>query len=254
MSTFGGTRPIAIVTGAARRVGLASAKALARSRCDLVITYRQSGAEAEEAVSELLRLGAAARADRIDLNDLESTEAWAARLATELPRIDVLVHNASEYQATPLAQVTGDSLLENYRVHVGAPALVTKRLAGRLRASTLLGGGAVVCMCDIHAMGRPRKDHLPYAVSKAALVELVRSLALELAPQVRVNGVAPGAVAFAEEGRDADPKMQERYLARVPLGRVGTPEEAAEVVRWLALDATYVTGQILRVDGGRWIT
>jgi pteridine reductase len=91
-------------------------------------------------------------------------------------------------------------------------------------------------------------------MSKAALGEMVRGLALELAPGVRVNGVAPGVVAFPETGEENSPEMQARYLKRVPLGREGTVEEAAEAVRWLALVATYTTGQVVRVDGGRWVT
>jgi pteridine reductase len=115
------------------------------------------------------------------------------------------------------------------------------------------GGGSIVAMCDIHAMGRPRKEYLAYSMSKAALAEMVQTLARELAPRVRVNGVAPGVVVFAESGADADPAMQKAYLSRVPLGRSGTPEDAARAVRWLAMEATYVTGEIVRLDGGRWL-
>jgi pteridine reductase len=240
-----------MITGAARRVGLASATALAKAGCDLVITYLRSADEALAAAQGLSGLGADVRAERLDLNDLPGAEARAQRLARELPRLDVLVHNASVYAPTPLAGLTAEQLLENFRVHAAAPALLTRQLAPLLSRSPLPGGGAVVCMCDIHAMGRPRKDHLAYAMSKAALAELVRSLAVDLAPRVRVNGVAPGAVAFADSGQDADPEMQRKYIARTPLGRSGTPEEAAEAVRWLALDATFTTGEIVRVDGGR---
>jgi pteridine reductase len=248
-----GSRPVALVTGAARRVGRASAQALARAGCDVVITFRVSAGEAEESARELAGLGAAARVERLDLNDMEGAAHWAARLAAELPRLDVLVHNASVYRPSPLAEMTAETLLENFRVHAAGPALLTKHLALMLSRSPLKGGGAVVCMCDIHAMGRPRRDYLAYSISKAALEEMVRTLAVELAPAVRVNGVAPGAVAFAESGPDADPEMQRRYLSRVPLERSGTVEEAAEVVRWLALDATYITGEIVRVDGGRFL-
>jgi pteridine reductase len=108
-------------------------------------------------------------------------------------------------------------------------------------------------MCDIHASERPRKNFAAYSMSKAALEQMVRVLALELAPKVRVNGVAPGVVAFPDSGAESDPEMQARYLKRVPLARSGTPEEAAEAVRWLALDATYTTGEVVRVDGGRWL-
>jgi pteridine reductase len=108
-------------------------------------------------------------------------------------------------------------------------------------------------MCDIHAGDRPRRNFVAYNMSKAALEQMVRTLALDLAPKVRVNAVAPGAVAFPESGYESDPAMQERYLRRVPLQRVGTVDEAAEAVRWLALDATYTTGLVVRVDGGRWL-
>ncbi len=113
------------------------------------------------------------------------------------------------------------------------------------------GGGAVVAMADIHAMGLPRPAFSAYAMSKAALVEMVRSLARELAPRVRVNGVAPGVVAWPEQGYESESGAQAAYLKRVPLARAGAPEEAAAAVAWLAMDATYVTGQILRLDGGR---
>jgi pteridine reductase len=251
---FDGARPIALLTGAARRVGLASATALARAGCDVLITYRSSAGEAAAAVRGLTMLGIAAAAERLDLDDLAQAEAWARDTARALPRLDVLVHNASSYAPSPLAQLSAEALLANYRVHAAAPALLTRHLAPLLSRSPREGGGAIVAMCDIHALGRPRRDYAAYSMSKAALAELVRTLALELAPNVRVNGVAPGAVAFAEEGPDADPEMQRRYLARVPLARSGTPEDAAAVVKWLALDAAYITGEILRVDGGRWIT
>lgn len=246
-------RPVAIITGAARRVGLATARALARAGMDLVITYRESQAEAQAAAGELGGLGPSVRLERVDLDDLAAVEALGSRLAGELSRADVLVHNASVYGPTPLASVTADDLLRQYRVNAAAPVLLTKHLAPRLAESPLPGGGAIVAMCDIHAMGRPRREFSAYAMSKAALAEMVQTLARELAPRVRVNGVAPGVVAFPESGYEADAEMQRRYLSRVPLGRSGTPEDAAEVVRWLALEAHYVTGEIVRVDGGRWL-
>ena len=95
------------------------------------------------------------------------------------------------------------------------------------------------------------REFVAYAMSKAALAEMVRSLARELAPRVRVNGVAPGVAAWPESGRESDVEAQQAYLKKVPLARAGTPEECAEVVRWLALEATYLTGEIVRFDGGR---
>lgn len=248
-----GDRPVAVVTGGVRRVGLAIARAFARAGCDLVITYRESGADAGAARDELSGLGAAVRVERLDLGDLAAAEEWGARLARESRRLDVLVHNASIYRPTPLESLTEEDALRFYRVNAAAPLLLSKQLGPRLAESPLSGGGAIVAMADMHVLGRPRKDFAAYAMSKAALVEMVRTLARALAPRVRVNAVAPGVVAFPESGYESDPEAQREYVARVPLKRAGTPEDGAEAVRWLALDAHYVTGEVVRVDGGRWL-
>lgn len=247
-------RPLALVTGGARRVGRAACLALARAGCDVRFTYHTSTDDARTLQRELEALGSASAGDALELGDLAGVERYAAMLRDRLPRLDVMVHNASLYQPTPLAQVSEAELLHHYRVNALAPLLLTRGVVDLLRASPLPGGGSVVAMADIHAMGRPRKGFSAYAMSKAALAEMVRGLALELAPQVRVNGVAPGVVAFPESGFESDAAMQARYLARVPLARSGTPEDAAEVIAWLALEARYVTGEIVRVDGGRWLT
>jgi pteridine reductase len=131
--------------------------------------------------------------------------------------------------------------------------MLSARLSPLFERSLLPGGAAVVAMCDIHAMGRPRRDFAAYSMSKAALEEMVRSLARDLAPSVRVNGVAPGVVAWPDSGIESESAEQSRYLRRVPLARAGEPEDAAKAVVWLALDATYITGDIIRVDGGRWL-
>ncbi len=244
-------RPVALVTGGARRVGRAICQALAAAGCDVVLSYRHSDEDARSLERELRAGGADARSMELDLGDLALVQRTAALLAAELPRLDIVVHNASMYAPSPLETLDAEDLLANYRVNAAAPLLLTRGLLPLLRRSSLPGGGAVVCLCDIHAMGRPRKGFYAYAMAKAALAEMVRGLALELAPLVRVNGVAPGVVAFPESGPESDPAMQERYLSRVPLGRSGTPEEAANAVKWLAIDATYVTGEIVRIDGGR---
>jgi len=247
-------RPVALITGGAVRVGRATALALARAGCDLVLTYRTSDHEAKSLVDEAGSLGARAELVKLDLDDLARVETFARTAAAEWPRLDVLVHNASSYAPSPLSELKAEDALSHYRVNALAPLLLSARLAPLLAESPLPGGGAIVAMCDIHAMGRPRPEFAPYEMSKSALEAMVKALARDLAPKVRVNGVAPGVVAFPDSGPDSDPEMQRKYLARVPLGRSGTPEEAAEAVRWLALDATYTTGQIVRVDGGRWIT
>ncbi|MCC6678502.1 MAG: SDR family oxidoreductase [Phycisphaerales bacterium] len=247
-------RPIAIVTGGTRRVGLAIGRALARSGLDLVLTYRSDEGEAAEAKRELEAAGASVRLERLVLDDLAAAAEWAERLAGDLPRADVLIHNASSYDRTPLPGLSPAELMNAYAVNAAGPALISRALAPRLAGSTLAGGGAVVAMADMHVMGRPRKELLAYSMSKAALVEMVRSLARELAPKVRVNAVAPGVVAWPESGPEADEGERAAYLRRVPLARPGTPEDAAETVRWLALEAKYTTGEIIRVDGGRWLS
>lgn len=252
------SRPLALITGGAKRIGRAAALALAGAGCDVVVTYRGSKDGAEGTIAEAVARGAARGASRaiaVDLDDLDAVDQCASRLADELPRLDVLVLNASTYERTPLTTLSPDQLMDAFRVNAAGAALLAARLAPRLSASTLPGGGAIIAMCDIHALGEhglPRtRDFLAYAMSKAAIAEMVRSLARELAPRVRVNGVAPGVVAWPERGYESDAAAQQLYLAKVPLGRAGTPEDAAELIRWLALDATYITGEIIRLDGGR---
>ncbi|MBX3359335.1 MAG: SDR family oxidoreductase [Phycisphaeraceae bacterium] len=245
-----------MITGAARRVGLATAMAFASRGWRLVLTYRSSGDEIDEATARLKGAGAVGiEWRRLDLARPEEVERFAAGYATDdRAPLDVLVHNASAYSPSPLAEITPARAVEDYTVNALSPLLLTKGLAAALSRSARAGGGAVVAMCDIHALGEhglPRREFASYAMSKAALAEMVRSMARDLAPRVRVNGVAPGVVAFPESGHESDKAMQQAYLSRVPLGRSGTPEDAAEAVRWLAMDATYVTGEILRLDGGR---
>lgn len=247
-----GDRPVALVTGAARRVGRAILLELARRGCDVLLHHHTSDADALATANQARALGVAAHLVRADL----STDAGIARIVEDtlrLPRLDILVHSASIYGPTPTASVTADELLEHFRVNALAPLILSTRLAPMLRRSTLPGGGAIVAMSDIHVLGRPRKDFTAYSMSKAALTQMVECLARDLAPAVRVNALAPGVVAFPDAGYESDAAMQAAYLSRVPLARAGTPEDAASAVAFLALDAGYVTGTTLRLDGGRWL-
>jgi len=241
----------ALVTGGARRVGRATCLALARTGCAVDVTYRTSEDEAHDLIERIRALGVDAQAHRLDLDDEASVNALADLYASGDRGLDVLVHNGSIYGPTPLGEITGEVALRFYRINALSPLLLSQRLAPVLADSERPGGGSIVAMCDIHAMGLPRADFAAYSMSKAALIEMVRTLAKALAPGIRVNGVAPGVVAFPESGYESDEAAQRRYLERVPLSRSGTPEDAAEAVRWLALDAHYTTGQIVRVDGGR---
>ena len=249
--------PRVIITGAARRVGRATALHFARAGCDIDFTYRTSKRDADDLVAAIRALGRHASATQLDLDDLDAVTAFASSIAAQGRAVDVLVHNASLYMPTPIDALDIDAAQQHMRINALAPLALTAGLADAMRRSTRPVRPAVVAMLDIHATGassRPRQRFSAYAMSKAALCEMVRTLAVELAPDIRVNGVAPGVVAFPESGYESDAEMQARYLARVPLQRSGTPEEAAEAIRWLALDASYCTGQIIKVDGGRELT
>ncbi len=251
-------RPIVLITGGAKRVGRAITLALARAGCDVLITYRGSKDAAEGVICDAVALGATkgvSGAMSIDLDDLSAVSDFGERLVDGLPRLDGLILNASAYERSPLATLTGDQLMSAFRVNAASSAVLAARLGPLLTRSILPAGGALVAMADIHALGEhglPRsRDFLAYSMSKAAIVEMVRTLARELAPKVRVNAVAPGVVAWPEHGYESDAAAQQMYLSKVPLGRAGTPEDAAEVVKWLTLDASYVTGEVVRLDGGR---
>lgn len=255
MPTADRPRPLVLITGGARRVGAQIAAAFAAAGCDLVVTYNRSEREAEHAAERWRSTGARVTLAPLPLDDPAETDARAEALAAEITRstgrLDVLVHNASAYFSTPLAETDPADGARLYAINALAPLLITKRFAPLLARTALATGSCVVCMCDMHAMGRPRKDFAAYSMSKAALAEMVRSLARDLAPRTRVVGVAPGVVQWPDEGHESDEDAQRAYLRRVPLERAGTAEEAAEVVRWLALEAGYITGEILRLDGGR---
>ena len=249
-----GSRPVVFVTGGAKRVGRAIVESFAASGCDIIFSYNSSSQEALELLTKVRANGVDCHALKLDLSDEQRATKDAAAFFATLPRLDVIVHNASIYDSTPLDANIGIEASRHFRINALAPLMLTQALAPMLAKSTMKGGGSVICMCDIHAMGRPRPQFTAYSMAKAALTEMVYSLARELAPSVRVNGVAPGVVVWPEAGEFADASEQARYLRRVPLGRAGEPSDAANAVRWLALEATYVTGEIIRIDGGRWIT
>jgi pteridine reductase len=257
-------RPLAIVTGASRRVGRAICLLLAEQGYDIILTYRTSGDEAQRTACEVAQVAQASRLCtgqrpvpppvprtpehlRLDLADLKEVEAFARRLAQRHERIDALIHNAAMYESSPWGSVTAESMLNHYRINAVAPLLLTQGLSEPLRRA----GGSVVMLCDIHAMGRPRRRFTAYSMSKAAAVEMVRTLGREMAPEVRVNGIAPGVVAWPD---GTEPAEIAGYEKRIPLGRSGEPDDAARAVLFLVREATYLTGEIVRVDGGRFLT
>ena len=242
-----GSSHVALVTGGARRVGRAIVQKLAGGGFDIAFTYLGSEVEAkqlEASVRQSARRCIAIRADLLDPGPASETIHRA--IAQEFGRLDVLVNNASIYEPSGLSVTNLSQMRRFWAIHAEAPLLLCQRFAAMLRESR----GHVVNMVDL-LVERPWPQYLAYCASKAALWNLTLGLARELAPEVTVNGIAPGAVEWA---KDSTPAEQEKYLKRVPLGRVGSPQDVAELVHFLATSATYITGQIIRLDGGRSVT
>lgn len=238
-------RPAILVTGAARRIGAAIARRLHASGCDVVVHYRRSEAPARALAAELETLRARSTlCVAADLSDAAALPYLIDAAVAGFGRLDGLVNNASSFEATPFGRVTAAQWQASFAANAQAPLLLAQAAAPHLAAA----GGAIVNLADVYAE-RPKVDHLVYSAAKAALVSLTRSLAIALAPEVRVNAVAPGAILWPEQDVGADARAA--LLARTPLGRLGRVEDVAEAVRWLLRDGHYVTGQVLAVDGGR---
>ena len=238
---------VALVTGAARRIGAAIARRLHAAGANVVLHYRGANADAAQLEKDLnaARPGSALKL-KGDLLAPVAPKALVDAALQRFARLDILVNNASAFYPTPVGQIELGHWEELIGSNLRAPLFLAQAAAPQLA----LAGGAIVNIADIHAE-RPLKGYVVYSIAKAGLVALTRSLALELAPGVRVNAVAPGAIAWPEDGQFA-PGERERIVATTPLARTGSPEDVARAVHFLA-GAPYVTGQILAVDGGRSI-
>jgi pteridine reductase len=238
---------VALVTGSARRVGAAIATRLHAAGANVVIHYRGSAEEAEALAAGLNeRRKNSATAIQADLLDTSAAPRLVASVLGWGGRLDILVNNASTFYPTPLGEITEQHWDDLVGSNLKAPLFLSQAAAPALRECH----GAIVNIVDIHAR-RPLRDHLVYGPAKAGLAMLTRSLAKDLAPEVRVNGVAPGAILWPES--DMEDSTKDSILRQVPLARAGNPDDIAGCVLYLARDATYVTGQIIAVDGGRSI-
>jgi pteridine reductase len=233
---------VAVVTGGAVRVGRAIALALAEAGYDLVITYRSSDRPADELAELVERRGRRCETVRADLTEPAAAEATTAQARDAFGRLDLVVNSAASFQARRLLDVDSDEWDAVMALNVRAPHLVVRAAAPLLKAQR----GAVVNIVDLSAF-QPWTDYAHHAVSKAALAHLTRVQARALAPDIRVNAIAPGAVLRPDGWSD------ERWQALAdltPLQRVGTPDDVAQAVLYLA-EARFVTGHIIAVDGGR---
>lgn len=238
---------VVLVTGAARRIGAAIARALHASGARVVLHCHRSREEAAALAASLE--SARARSTAIvagDLLDAAALQRIAAEARAAFGRLDGLVNNASSFHPTPLGAIGAREWDDLVGTNLRAPLLLAQAAAPALREAR----GAIVNIVDIHAE-RPLPGYLVYSVAKSGLAGLTRALALELAPEVRVNGVAPGAILWPEGGEHFDAAEKARIEAQTPLERVGDPADVAGAVKYLLLDAPFVTGQILAVDGGR---
>ena len=236
---------VALVTGGAARIGAAIVRTLHNAGYRIVLHYRQSATPAEALAAELNALRAdSVRLARADLVDLSAVEKLADDALAQWQRLDLLVHNASSFYPTALADVTAQHWEDLMSTNARAPLFLAQRLAAALRVRQ----GCIVHIVDSTAQ-HGLAGFAPYAMAKAALANLTRTLARELAPEVRVNGVSPGAILWPEYEGGMSESEQQGTLNRTCLGRLGTPEDIAGTVLFLT-QATYVTGQIIRVDGG----
>jgi pteridine reductase len=238
---------VALITGAARRIGAAIARTLHAQGADVAIHYRGSAEEAADLTDELNSQRADSAASyAADLTDMAGLNTLVEEVVAWHSRLDILVNNASSFYPTPVGEITEDQWDDLIGTNLKAPLFLSQAALPALREAR----GVIINIVDVHSQ-RPLRDHTVYGPSKAGLAMLTRSLAKDLAPEVRVNGVSPGAILWPENGMSGATK--DAILEQVPLGRPGTPGDVAAAVLFLAKDADYVTGQIIAIDGGRSI-
>jgi len=242
------TPPVILVTGAARRVGAEIARTVHAAGATVVLHYRSSAHEADALAAALNdRRPDSASTVCADLGQDGAPEALIDTLLARHGALDAVVNNASSFFSTPLGKIDAAAWTDLIGSNLKGPLFLSQAAAPALRARH----GAIVNIVDIHAE-RPLRHYPVYSVAKAGLLGLTRVLALELAPEVRVNGVSPGAIEWPEDGQ-FPPAERARIIGNTPLQRVGSPGDIARTVRFLLFDAPYITGQVLAVDGGRSI-
>ncbi len=235
----------ALITGAANRLGAQIARTLHQNGANLIIHYRESAANARALEQQLNDLRAeSASCLQADLNDLDAINNLAHDAAQLYHGLDFLINNASSFYPTPIGKITEQDWDDLAGSNFKAPLFLSQACYPYLRETC----GVIINMLDIYASS-PLKNHSLYCSAKAANQMLVKSMALEMAPEVRVNGIAPGAILWPDKSNTAQPEYQKKLLKKIPLQRTGSPESIAQTVMFL-LGNDYVTGEVIKVDGG----
>jgi pteridine reductase len=239
------TAPVVLITGAAKRIGRSIAKCLHAQGFSIAIHHRNSAMEAQQLQEELeLIRPNSVLVLQAELSEFDRLPEMIAKTIGRFGRLDALVNNASSFFPTPIGTTQDKDWQTLFASNAWAPFFLSQAAAPHLQASK----GCIVNMVDIYAE-RSLENHTVYCMAKAALAMMTQSLAKELAPNVRVNGIAPGAILWPETGKSENDKNA--MLANTVLRRAGSPDEIADAVCWLIQNASYCTGQIIRVDGGR---
>lgn len=246
---------VALVTGAAKRIGAEIAQQLHTAGFNVIIHYNQSAAAAQELVDEFnSERENSAAGIQADLNDQTQVLSLAQQSAAQWQRLDLLVNNASSFYPTPIGEATNTDWDNLINSNLKAPFFLAQALAPTL----IKNHGCIINIADIYAQ-RPLRKHSIYSIAKAGNEMLTKSLAQELAPRVRVNGIAPGAILWPDDyykktEEQLSDENKEKMLAQIPLQQRGQVQDIARTTLFLAKDAPYITGQIIVVDGGRTIT
>lgn len=234
-----------LITGAAKRIGASCARLMHAEGYTLIVHYQNSETEAMALVAELNAIRTdSAWGLHADLSDGAQLRDLSVRVMDRVERLDGLIHNASQFFPCEVADVDENVWNSLFNSNLKAPFFLTQALLPLLKQSH----ASVINMVDIYGQ-RPLLGHAVYSMTKAALIAMTHSLAKELAPDIRVNAVAPGAILWPESGHEQTAQIE--LLSKVALQRCGEPEDIAKAVRYLMLDAPYVTGQVLNIDGGR---
>lgn len=234
--------PVAVVTGAGRRLGREFAFAMARRRYAVLVHHRSSTESAGELVHELREMGVSAAAVQADFRTPATAANTVFSAAAELGEVRVLINSAAVFQDRPLAEIDEHHCSEHLSVNLLAPLFLTQYFARQLKPDST---GHVINVLDWRAL-RPRANWLVYTAAKAGLAAATQSLALQLAPRIQINAIAPGAILPPEDRPDWHAA---RALAEIPLQRAGNPEELVRALNFL-LDSNFITGEILHVSGG----